>query len=150
MQPDHKLSILIVDDDPATRTILNAICSTVGQCAEADDGETALASFEGVLGTPDAFDVVILDINMERMDGDVALQQLRKLESRHNIPIDDRVLTIMTSAVENVTEFRKALFDDQADAFIPKPIEPDAVLNTITNLQKFKSFLPRTELADNE
>lgn len=65
--------ILIVDDDPHIRDLLAFALSKAGMCvAEAGDGETALAAIEAAVP-----DLVILDINMPRLDGLDLCRRLR-------------------------------------------------------------------------
>jgi two-component system OmpR family response regulator len=73
-------TILIVDDDPHIRQLLVFALGKAGlDTLEAGDGEDALAAAER-----HAPDLVVLDINMPRMDG---LEVCRRLRASSNIPI---------------------------------------------------------------
>lgn len=73
-------TILIVDDDPHIRQLLTfALGKAAFDTVEAGDGEAALASAEA--HHPD---LVILDINMPRMDG---LEVCRRLRASSEVPI---------------------------------------------------------------
>jgi two-component system OmpR family response regulator len=72
--------ILVVDDDPHIRQLLSFALAKAGmRTAEAADGEAAL---EAVAANPPA--LVILDINMPRMDG---LEVCRRLRASSDLPI---------------------------------------------------------------
>ena len=67
----HK--ILIADDDPHIREVLSFALGKAGMTtAEAGDGEAALAAVER-----DRPDLLVLDINMPRMDGLEVCRRLR-------------------------------------------------------------------------
>ncbi|WP_395396902.1 response regulator transcription factor [Novosphingobium sp. BL-8A] len=73
-------TILLVDDDPHIRQLLVFAFGKAGlDTIEAADGEEALAQVER--HTPD---LVILDINMPRMDG---LEVCRRLRAKSEVPI---------------------------------------------------------------
>ena len=76
-------TILVVDDDPHIRQLLVFAFDKAGLGAiEAADGEAALALVE-----THAPDLVVLDINMPRIDGLEVCRRLRGGEGRADIPI---------------------------------------------------------------
>ena len=99
-------TILIVDDDPHIRQLLAFAFDKAGlDTSEAEDGEAALAAVDA--HEPD---LVVLDINMPRMDG---IETCRRLRALGDIPIlflssrddeIDRVLGIELGADDYVTK----------------------------------------------
>ncbi|MBI1197148.1 MAG: response regulator [Phenylobacterium sp.] len=72
--------VLVVDDDPHIRQLLVFALEKAGLSArEADDGEAALAAVADA-----APDLVILDINMPKLDG---LEVCRRLRAQGDLPI---------------------------------------------------------------
>ena len=70
--------VLLVDDEPAVRRVATRMLQDVGlEVVEATDGVDALEIFrrEG-----SEIDAVVMDITMPRMDGQAALQEMRKLD----------------------------------------------------------------------
>ena len=73
-------SVLVVDDDPHIRQLLVFAFEKAGmQVREAGDGEDALAQIARA-----APDLVVLDINMPRMDG---LEVCRRLRATSEVPV---------------------------------------------------------------
>lgn len=98
--------ILIADDDPHIRQLLVFALAKAGlDTIEAEDGEAALAAAEA--HSPD---LIVLDINMPRMDG---IEVCRRLRAQNDVPIlflssrddeIDRVLGIELGADDYVTK----------------------------------------------
>jgi two-component system, OmpR family, response regulator len=99
-------TILVADDDPHIRQLLVFALAKAGlDTIEAQDGEAALAAAEG-----QSPDLVVLDINMPRMDG---IEVCRRLRATGDLPIlflssrddeIDRVLGIELGADDYVTK----------------------------------------------
>lgn len=99
-------TILIADDDPHIRQLLVFALAKAGlDTIEASDGEAALAA-----ATTAAPDLIVLDINMPRMDG---IEVCRRLRATGDVPILflssrddelDRVLGIELGADDYVTK----------------------------------------------
>ena len=99
-------TILVADDDPHIRQLLVFALAKAGlDTLEAEDGEEALARVEA--HRPD---LVVLDINMPRMDG---IETCRRLRAASDVPIlflssrddeIDRVLGIELGADDYVTK----------------------------------------------
>ena len=75
--PPHKLSVLLVDDEPAFRSLLAATLSMDGyHVIEASDGEAAVAAIEKIKRV----DLVVTDIRMPHVDGITMATTLRKAQ----------------------------------------------------------------------
>lgn len=104
----RRMKVLVVDDSERLRETLAAGLRAEGMAVEtAADGVTALA-----LMTDNAFDVVVLDIIMPRVDG---REVLAKTRSWHSKP---RILVL--SALDQITDRVEAL-DLGADDYLVKP-----------------------------
>ncbi len=106
--------ILVVDDEPAIRTLLSSYLVHDGYAVdEAGDGEAALAALRA-----HPFDLVLLDIMLPGMDGLEVLRQLRTFSDVYVI-----LVTARTEEVDKLVGLRVG-----ADDYITKPFSPREVL----------------------
>lgn len=116
----HK--ILIVDDDPHIRQVLSFALGKAGMdTAEAEDGETALSAIAA--RRPD---LVVLDINMPRMDG---LEVCRRLRSEGDLPI--LFLSSRDDEVDRVVGLELG-----GDDYVVKPFSPREVVARVSAILK--------------
>lgn len=116
------LTILVVEDNDSNIMFFkSALKRTGASIIIAVNGEQAI---ESVKKDP-LIDVILMDINLPKMDGLKATTEIKKLYP--NIPI-----IIQTAYVQNFTV--KQCFEAGADSFIEKPIRLSVLFETI---QKF-------------
>ena len=80
--------ILLVEDNKLNREIATAILEDTGMIIDSvSDGDVAVAAINGA--PPDKYDLVLMDIQMPKMDGYTATKEIRNLpdEKKANIPI---------------------------------------------------------------
>jgi len=107
-------TVLVVDDDPHIRQLLVFALSKGGLAArEAEDGEQALA-----MAAADPPDLIVLDINMPRLDG---LEVCRRLRARGDIPI--LFLSSRDDEIDRVLGIELG-----ADDYVVKPFSPREVV----------------------
>ena len=76
-QNQARKTILVADDEAMVRSILKLILARGGyQITEAVDGEDAVCQFTQA---PEQYDLVLLDMQMPRLDGQQALQRMRQI-----------------------------------------------------------------------
>ncbi|MEO4001612.1 sigma-54 dependent transcriptional regulator [Mesorhizobium sp. CAU 1732] len=123
-------SVLIVDDDPVQRRIVEAAVSKFGYEAIAvDGGEAALTAMDGPRGRD--VGVVILDLVMPGVDGLEVLKRMRERE----IGIPVIVQTAKGSIDTAVSAMRAGAFD-----FVVKPASPDRLQVALANAMKVEAF----------
>jgi two-component system, OmpR family, response regulator len=107
-------TILVVDDDPHIRQLLVFALGKAGLAAiEAGDGEEAVARIAA-----DAPDLVILDINMPRMDG---LEVCRRVRATSAVPI--LFLSSRDDEIDRVLGIELG-----GDDYVVKPFSPREVV----------------------
>lgn len=107
-------TVLVVDDDPHIRDLLTFALQKAGLATrEAADGEAALA--EIALRAPD---LVILDINMPRMDG---IETCRRIRAQGDLPI--LFLSSRDDEIDRILGMELG-----ADDYVVKPFSPREVV----------------------
>jgi len=102
--------ILIADDDRSVLQVLETVLSGDGyEVVRAEDGETALE-----LARHDGFDLILLDVQMPKLDGLEAARQLRREPRLADVPIV--ILTARTSDKDIEAAFAEGVTD-----YITKP-----------------------------
>ena len=95
------MKILIVEDDFASRKILQSLLTPYGSCDIAIDGEEAMYAFTLAHKENTLYDLVCLDIMMPKMDGHQVLKEIRKFEAQKEIGGSDGVKVIMVTALND-------------------------------------------------
>ncbi|MFP3929087.1 MAG: sigma-54-dependent transcriptional regulator, partial [Desulfobacteraceae bacterium] len=105
-------TILVVDDDPAHRTMLSTLLGGWGYTVlEADDGDTAV---EMVHQRP--FDLILMDIRMVRVQGTEALKVIKT----YNPAIPVIIMTAYSSVQTAVDTLKNGAYD-----YLTKPLDFD-------------------------
>jgi DNA-binding NtrC family response regulator len=121
--------ILIVDDDPVQRRLLQAAVAKFGHSAlVADGGEAALKLLEGPEARPVA--VVILDLSMPGLDGIGVLKAM----AERGIQLPVIVQTAQGGIETVVLAMRNGAFD-----FVVKPASPERLRTAIDNALKVEA-----------
>ncbi len=128
-------TILVVDDDPHIRQLLVFAFDKAGLGAiEAADGGAARALVE-----THAPDLVVLDINMPRMDGLEVCRRLRGGEGRADIPI--LFLSSRDDEIDRVLGIELG-----ADDYVVKPFSPrEVVARVMAILRRTAARAPNVE-----
>jgi DNA-binding NtrC family response regulator len=122
--------VLIVEDDPAQRRILEELVKRFGFDVTAVDG--SLRGLE-VLNGPSggSIELIILDLLMPGMDG---LEFLEKLQAvRGDLPV---IVQTAQGSIETVIKAMRAGADD----FVVKPVSPERLKVSIQNLLKVNAL----------
>lgn len=115
--------ILIADDDPVQRQLLETLCHRLGYEAETtESGEAALARLRSLSGPP--IGLLILDLVMPDLDGMAVLASLK--EAGSSLPV---IVEISQSGVESALAAIRAGAHD----FVVKPAGPERLLVAIKN-----------------
>jgi two-component system OmpR family response regulator len=131
VRPESLMSrtILIADDDPHIRELLAFALKKAGYATrEAGDGEAALA-----MVAAEAPDLLVLDINMPRMDG---LEACRRLRASSDLPV------LFLSSRDDELD-RVLGLEIGADDYVVKPFSPREVVARVGAI--LKRLRPREE-----
>lgn len=111
----EKAEILLVDDDAAHRTMLRLHLGQAGyRVSEAEDGDIALALLK-----KHGYDLMLLDMRMQRVDGMEVLAQV----SASNPQLPVIMVTAFSSVETAVAAMHQGAFD-----YLTKPVDVDQLL----------------------
>ena len=117
--------ILIVDDDPDMRPLMRLTLAKLGH-----QPSLAATGTEGLrMAESEPFDLMVLDLMMPDIDGYEVMRRLRANPNTKSLPII--VLTARTQAADY-----DSAIESGADAYLPKPFDPDALNRRIAELLK--------------
>lgn len=127
IRPGH---VLVADDDPRARRLLNDLLTSKGhRITEADNGEAALTA---ILREPP--DVILLDVMMPKLDGFEVCRRVKGVPATALIPI-----LMITSLTER--EYRLKGIECGASDFLTKPVEREEVLLRVRNAVMVKQAM---------
>jgi CheY-like chemotaxis protein len=122
---DLRRTILVVDDFDDTRLLLRTWLEKRGfRVVEADNGLDAIAKAE-----TDSPDLIIMDVEMPKLDGLSATRRIRKVKALNSVPI------VAVSAY-GADQFRDQALAAGCDEYVSTPFEPDALEGIIRSLVK--------------
>lgn len=116
-------TVMIVDDSPSLRTVVNVTLSEAGfTVLEASDGIEALEQLEGR-----RVSLVICDLHMPRLNGLNFLNEIR------NTP-ENRYTPVIMLTTESAPMRREQARAAGAKAWIVKPFSPPGLLDAVAKL----------------
>jgi len=122
--------VLIVEDDPAQRRILEEMVKRFGfEPVSVEGGQKGLDMLAGASGG--LIELVILDLIMPGMDGLEFLERMTAV--RGHVPV---VVETAQGSIETVIKAMRAGADD----FVVKPISPERLRVSINNLLKVNAL----------
>ena len=112
--------ILVVDDEAKIRLLIRKYAEFEGhEVTEAENGMEAVRLFRR---TPDAFDIVIMDVMMPVRDGHEATRAIRAMDRP-----DAKTIPIFAMTANAFTEDRRKALESGMNEHLSKPIDPDAL-----------------------
>ena len=127
--------ILLVEDNPGDVRLTKEafkngrICNTLHVVT---DGVEALDFLHqrGEHADAPQPDIVLLDLNLPRKDGDEVLDEIRNTEHLEQLPV---VILTSSEAQEDVTQS----YELQANAYLTKPVDPQEFVDVVRSFQQF-------------
>lgn len=122
------LNVLLVDDDPAdTLLILNVLRRhpQVAAAQAADSPELVLRKLRNGRLSPD---LVLLDINMPKLDGFVFLKKLREIEGLESLPVVFLTTSCLARDVKRTKRSTASLYVVKPDTYFELQARLDLVL----------------------
>jgi chemosensory pili system protein ChpA (sensor histidine kinase/response regulator) len=124
-QPRGNLTIMVVDDSPSVRRVMSNLLKSAGwQPIQAKDGLDALDILNNSSQRPS---LILLDVEMPRMDGYELLATLKRHETHREIPV------VMITSRTGEKHRLKAL-ELGASEYLSKPYHEDELVGTVRRL----------------
>lgn len=132
MVTPNKLRILISEDDPIGRRILELFLKPYGECVSAGRGDEALELYFAETDGERPFDIVLLDQVMPGLHGLEVLQAIRTYEKEKGRRNPTPVIMLSGETDANTIVGSQDL---GASAYILKPVEESVLLRELQRLQ---------------
>ncbi|CAN5137225.1 ATP-binding protein [soil metagenome] len=133
----HALSILVAEDNEINALLIRSLLTRLGhRPVITTDGEQALESWlaADTAGTP--YDVVLMDIQMPKLDGITATKRIRAHEAGRSA----RRTAILALTANTLVDDRYACFAAGMDGFLVKPLDRDKLSDAL-------AAIPATRMA---
>lgn len=124
----HALSILVAEDNEINALLIRSLLTRLGHAPViTTDGEAALESWLAAdsAGTP--YDLVLMDIQMPKLDGITATKRIRAHEAGRSA----RRTTILALTANTLVDDRYACFEAGMDGFLIKPLDRDKLADAL-------------------
>jgi signal transduction histidine kinase/CheY-like chemotaxis protein/HAMP domain-containing protein len=123
-----QLRVLVVDDNPAAREILQEPLSAVARRVDVvASGKEAIAAIQQH-DSSDPYDIVFMDWRMPGMDG---LQASRHIKSDETLKHPPHIVLVTAFGREEVREEAERL---ELDGFLVKPVTKSMIVDTLVNV----------------
>jgi two-component system chemotaxis response regulator CheY len=127
------MKTLVVEDDFASRVLLQERLKGFGPVHVAVNGKEAIEAVRHALTANEPYDLICLDIMMPEMNGQDALRHIRDLENAAGKPPADGSKIVMTTALRDIKNVSTA-YGGLCDAYLPKPIEKERLYAELRKL----------------
>lgn len=125
--------ILLVEDNEGD-ILLTVEALEEGRIANvievARDGQEAINKLSADLASNNLPDLILLDINLPKMNGHEVLEKLKKDENFKHIPVI--ILSTSSSEMDIIKSY-----NNHANCFITKPVEIDDFVKAIESIEDF-------------
>ncbi|MBR0799901.1 response regulator [Bradyrhizobium jicamae] len=128
---DKGLSILVAEDNEINALLMRSLLSRLGhQAVITTNGEQAMESWLSATSAGTPYDLVLMDIQMPRLNGIETTKQIRALEAGQS----GRRTPILALTANTLVEDRYACFEAGMDGFLIKPLDREKLEEALAGL----------------
>jgi PAS domain S-box-containing protein len=125
------LSVLVAEDNEINALLMRSLLTRLGHHAViTTNGEEALESWLGARSAGAPYDLVLMDIQMPRLDGIETTKRIRAREAGQ----PDRQTPILALTANTLVEDRYACFEAGMDGFLIKPLDREKLTEALAGL----------------
>ncbi len=129
--PAQSLSILVAEDNEINALLVRSLLTRLGHdVTVAANGEEALESWVVAETADTPYDLVLMDVQMPKLDG---IETTRKIREREAVRHAHRT-AILALTANTLTEDRQACLEAGMDGFLVKPLDRDKLVDALARL----------------
>ncbi|OIM90950.1 hybrid sensor histidine kinase/response regulator, partial [Bradyrhizobium elkanii] len=129
--PDKGLSILVAEDNEINALLMRSLLTRLGHnVVITTNGEQAMESWLSATSAGTPYDLVLMDIQMPRLNGIETTKQIRAHEAAHSV----RRTPILALTANTLMEDRYACFEAGMDGFLIKPLDREKLEEALAGL----------------
>ncbi len=130
-QPTQRLSVLVAEDNEINALLMRSLLSRLGHHAViTTNGEEALESWLSAESAGAPYDLVLMDIQMPKLDGIETTKRIRGREAGQRV----RRTPILALTANTLVEDRYACFEAGMDGFLVKPLDREKLADALAGL----------------
>jgi CheY-like chemotaxis protein len=129
--PIQSLSILVAEDNEINALLIRSLLTRLGHdVILAANGEEAFESWIAAESAGVPYDLVLMDVQMPKLDGIETTRKIREQEADHR----SRRTTILALTANALIDDRHACFEAGMDGFLVKPLDRDKLADALARL----------------
>ncbi|MGN6115462.1 MAG: response regulator [Nitrobacter sp.] len=129
--PTQSLSVLVAEDNEINALLMRSLLTRLGhEVIITTDGEEALESWLAAETAGAPYDLILMDVQMPRLDGIETTKRIRELEAGQRA----RRTTILALTANTQMDDRYACFEAGMDGFLIKPLDREKLADALAGL----------------
>ena len=125
------LSILVAEDNEINALLIRSLLTKLGhRPVITTDGEQALESWIAAESAGAPYDLVLMDVQMPKLDGIETTKKIRAREAAHS----SHRTTIIALTANTLVDDRYACFEAGMDGFLVKPLDRDKLADALASV----------------
>ncbi len=129
------MKMLILEDDYASRLVLQRMLLEYGEVHVAVNGKEALQMFITAQNAAAPYEVIFLDLMVPEMSGQTVLREMRSLEQQKGIPKETAARILMITALGDRESVVSAI-KHGCDSYLVKPLNQEQLREQLKKFGK--------------